>query len=990
MAQWSALRRVLVAGRGLGAWRQPWAAVAVVRRLRPRAWPARRVALGAVAGLLLLSAALLGHFTPTPSRAQEGEAAVPQATAASGVSIRLDDLVDRITYTIVDRFEVQVAGLDASAAYEVRVSSDSARLGFGGCGTATQTQPVTGVTSQDVLFIVWACGLGRGTVTAEVREAGAAAAEVTVSQELTVLPIPDYVPAAERRAAERSLAGAAGATAVRTPGIVMNLQHGRFATEIEYTWSKPASGSFPLSGYGVLMWKGSEQHPGWGEAVNLPTSPRRKRYTGLELNTLYKFRIHACSEDRKDDGTLVAVYCGWWTDIHEVRTGKKPKPPHTISFDQRTTSSARATWSIDADSGGVPRTGFQIRYWPRSNTSDTTTVHVTEKDARRHTLTGLTAGTRYAAKLRTCNDTQSCTVGDWSADHWFETTSPEQVMTPTATPTPVAIDPECPTISGTAVLPENVQVEVVPQPRRLVSLCWSPSLYATSYFVQATDNLSNLHDPNRSGWQGIHGTADQPHVADKAQRLQLDLDQLITTSGSVVGLADNAAYGIRIRMRTVTNGVSNITYTKAIIIVDSPIVEANGAGGTAKIQWDTTGTVLQNTGFGTGSYELRHRQSTGDLKSLGWTPKEFALPAATPFTATTNPDTLNLTPDHIHAVQLIYRDDPNRADSPDADVFAARNVYVWPSTTTPTNGYRLATYHLSPRLSDQTLVYRICLETFGPTTDPRTGKWEALIPHAFERWSTATHGLVKVSRVLSPCAEAEGEYPPGTGTTQTYNYKRMADDIIALSGTSFNDSQVRTQIRSYMNDLRGNGVVGEIRKQNAKQREIIMLNDIDLDRALRIKSLFDFADDLGYWKSCWFKSDGSYDDSAAMCTVPVPGGSAVNHDIIVRRSAYYDSGMPSDSDMLEVPEANARFNKCLNGSDRVPPDGGSAYNHMLHEIGHVIGLGGGSSSLPPYYRSHPGHSIVSVMNYVTEPDCAPHVLDVMAVFAIYQNRFTTS
>ncbi len=243
--------------------------------------------------------------------------------------------------------------------------------------------------------------------------------------------------------------------------------------------------------------------------------------------------------------------------------------------------------------------------------------------------------------------------------------------------------------------------------------------------------------------------------------------------------------------------------------------------------------------------------------------------------------------------------------------------------------------------------------------------------------------LTAAGYAFTVAEDAEGEDPPGSGTTQTYNYKRMTDDIIARSGLSLTDSQVRTQISSYMNSLRSNGVVGKIRKQNADRREIIMFNDNGLSTAISVGALFDIANDLGYWQSCWFDEDGNYDRSAAMCTVAVPGGSAVNHDIIVRRSAY-------GSDLLQVPEANARFNKCLNGSDRVQPDGGSAYNHMLHEIGHVIGLGGGSSSLPPYYRSHPGHSIVSVMNYVTEPDCAPHVLDVMAVFAIYQNRFTTA
>lgn len=641
-------------------------------------------------------------------------------------------------------------------------------------------------------------------------------------------------------------------------------------------------------------------------------------------------------------------------------------------------------WEAPTTGGGTPD---HYDVWHREGTSGTWTKNVVN-DGTSYTITGLTNGTSYQVQVRAAN-----TAGDgaWSAIVTGVPSAVEQIGPPTGPSPPVSMDPECPTISTMAVLSVNVQVDVVPQPRRLASLCWSPNVHANSYFVQATDNLSNLHADNKTDWHHIHLTTEQAHEADKAQRIQLDLDRIITKAGKVVGLADSPAYGIRIGMRANRDdGSSIVTYTTAIIIIDTPIVEANGAGGTVKIQWDTSGTVLQNLGFRTGSHQLRHRQSTGDLNSLGWTPNEFALPPATPFTATSNPDTLSLASGHIHAVQFIYRDNRDRANAPDADVFAARNVYVWPSSTTPGDGDRLATYHLSPRLSDQTLIYRICLETFGPPTDPRRGKWEDLIRNAFNRWSTATRGLVKVGRALLPCAEAEIENPPGT--TQTYNYKRMTDDIIGLSGSSLTDDQVRAQIRSYMNGLRGNGVIGDLRKENSDRREIIMLNDLKdgLERALDSKALFDFADDLGYWQSCWFDSDGNYDDSAAMCTVPVPGGSVVNHDIIVRRSAYYDSSMPIDSDMLEVPEANARFNKCLNGSDRVPPDGGSAYNHMLHEIGHVIGLGGGSSSLPVYERSHPGSSIVSVMNYQTEPDCAPHFLDVLAIFAIYQNRFTTS
>ncbi len=963
----------------------------MVRRLRPRAWPARRVALAAVAGLLLVSAALLGHFTPTPSRAQEGEAAAPQATAASGVSIRLDDLVDRITYTIVDRFEVQVAGLDASAAYEVRVSSDSARLGIGGCGTATQTQPVTGVTSHDVLFIVWACGLGRGTVTAEVRVAGAAAAEVTVSQELTVLPIPDYVPAAERRVAERSLAGAAGATAVRTPGIVMNLQHGRFATEIEYTWSKPASGSFPLSGYGVLMWKGSEQHPGWGEAVNLPTSPRRKRYTGLELDTLYKFRIHACSEDRKDDGTLVAVYCGWWTDIHEVTTGTRPDPPHTISFDQRTTSSARATWSIAADSGGVPRTGFQIRYWPRSNTRNTTTVHVTEKDARRHTLTGLTAGTRYAAKLRTCNDTQSCTVGSWSADHWFETTSVEQAPTqPTTTPTPVAIDPECPSTSAHTVPLSQLRVDVVPEAQRLATICWPNVQNATAYVIRATDKVGNVHTTAATDWHPVKGTTELPVATGKAQRFQLKLDQILDEAGQDRGLAHNPAYGIRIGVKYATG---TILYTTPVIIVDTPITRADGSDGKIKIRWIPIGTLMANTNFGTGYHELRHRQSEGDHATDSWTPN-FQTPPATPFRLESNPDEIaGLALGPVYAVQLIYRDDPTKTNSNDADVFSARSVYVWPANAAPANGSRVATFPLTRSLPSNRLLYRICGDSFGPPGNQRRADWEALINGAFQQWSQATNGLVSFGRVLLPCA---------TDEDSGIDYNKITEEIkgILSRGADRTDDNIGGDVREYVDRLRSNGVVRRLHDANVQQSEILMYDDISLGRLVTAGAFLNIATDIGYTKECWFNRDGTY-APALMCAVP--GGQT--SDIIVRRGAYDapPAGQTSSyikkyvtrtsDDKLQLPASDTRFNKCLNDSDNA----GSAFQSMVHEVGHVLGIRGATDG-DVYTNGHPSITD-SVVNYDwkvplggagEEPDCAPHPFDVMAIFALYQTGFGTS
>ncbi len=155
------------------------------------AWPARRVALAVVTGGLLLSAAVIGRWTPL--------------LAHDGVGIAFDDLSSVPTHTTVDRFHVQVTGLSASATYEVRVSSDRPTgLGFGAGGRPAQTQTVTGAASHTVTFVLFACLVVDGTVRAEVREAGADAAAATVSQALSVLAIPDWVPAEQRLAGATS------------------------------------------------------------------------------------------------------------------------------------------------------------------------------------------------------------------------------------------------------------------------------------------------------------------------------------------------------------------------------------------------------------------------------------------------------------------------------------------------------------------------------------------------------------------------------------------------------------------------------------------------------------------------------------------------------------------------------------------------------------------------------------------------------------------
>ncbi len=231
--------------------------------------------------------------------------------AQDGVGIAFDDLSSVPTHTTVDRFHVQVTGLSASATYEVRVSSDRPTgLGFGACGTASQTQTVSGAASHTVTFVLYACLVVDGTVRAEVREAGAATAAATVSQALSVLAIPDWVPAEQRLAR-----GASGPVArAGRPGIVSGIHFDTIRdTSFRVKWSPPSDGG-NLTGYGLLWWTGHvvNDKPDYGDAtsIGVPTTFREngidkqaQTLSGLTAGTTYHYLMHACNQ----------TICGHWS-----------------------------------------------------------------------------------------------------------------------------------------------------------------------------------------------------------------------------------------------------------------------------------------------------------------------------------------------------------------------------------------------------------------------------------------------------------------------------------------------------------------------------------------------------------------------------------------------------------------------------------------------------------------------------------------------------
>ena len=692
--------------------------------------------------------------------------------------------------------------------------------------------------------------------------------------------------------------------------------------------------------------------------------------------------------------------------LQVVRDTPPPGEMHitTLTAD---TSSFTVNWAPPQNTDGETITGYDVLWRQSGSEWDESTAVGKAATARSHTVTGRDANTIYVVKVRACrgpNGDAPCWA--WSADGRVTTLEVHSIVDPPPSLS-YPVSPECPLTSNALIanaVPQNI--DVTPQSQRRATLCWSPVQDARDYVIEATHNVSNIHRTPHSSWHSVATVAANKSiegVLEPQSQFQLRLDRIVTIAGSTLGLANHSAFGIRIK--TIKNSGTHSPFSTPVIVIDTPITEANGdsrgTGGKAKITWVPVSGILNNN-YANGQYELRHRASSGDHTTTTWTPEQFEPPPTANFRVAANPHTIrNLVHQRLYAVQLIYRDDGR--NSHDTDVFAARNVYVWPSVGPPDDGERVATFPLTARQGSNRLLYRICGDSFGPAGDPRRADWEAMINGAFQQWSNAIHNLVTFGRVLLPCA---------TDVGSGVNYNTITQEIKSRlrMGVDRTDDEIGGNVREYVDQLRSALVIERLFSENRQLSEVLMYDDISLGRLATVGAFFNIATDIGYWRNCWYGKDerGVYVYSPAnMCTAP----SGDTRDIVVRRGAYdaRPAGPVSayfkefvkrtTDDQLELPAPNSRFNKCLNSSD----DYGSAFQAIIHEVGHVIGVSGATDG-NSYQRGHPSVAD-SVVNYdktvlpsidpmdamdQREPDCSPYPFDVMAVFALYQTRFSTS
>ena len=534
------------------------------------------------------------------------------------------------------------------------------------------------------------------------------------------------------------------------------------------------------------------------------------------------------------------------------------------------------------------------------------------------------------------------------------------------------------------------EVDVIPLPQRRARLRWNNINGASTYEVRVAkpgEAIGNLVPPGCSASYAATASA-------TATQCDIYLDNIIGGDG----LADlDAGEGYRFRVTVRFTDTSRASQFSDVIIVDSPIRSVNGDSreGKMEVRWNPAGSDAR--------YTVRWRRisdkDTNPHSSENWQPVEWRPDSRydwdSAITSSTEYDINNsakgIVDEEIYAVQLNYTigsDHPGAAGVV-AGYFSAREHYGWVSSQR--GGGRVGNFPLNFPLNDplapnnKTYAYRICADTFA-SDETEQNEWIALIDHALVQWESATDGLV----MMEPVLDGNGNRAPCANYADLHQevVNHVSAVIIGLTDTGTLELTTVTYIDEFIRTLE---YLGDFHGQDVERNEVLMV-DIDLHRLTMFKGneLDEFSISLGLG-TCIFEENVNACASGTRTGIDFLGirlppidflGKQFTTDIQLRSDRFENTN-------LTLPSVS--FNTCVTANSRL-------YADLIHEAGHALGIGG----LPDEdaeIKNHPP-LVDSVVNYnensevllnvvggkanLREPDCSPHPLDIMAIYALYQ------